>query len=692
MVQMHTNCPQCGGGVTFAVGTAPVTVCPHCRSVVARTDRDLTTRGRVADLVPTSHLLALGMHGEFESRPFTIVGRTQYRHLAGGVWDEWYVSFDDETWGWLAEAQGRFYLTTEQTVPGSETNKRYIPLFPDLVLGGAIRLPAPLGHYTIAEVGIAMALSAEGTLPYAFKANVKFPYADLAGPNNTFGTVDYSESPPTVYLGRQLTFDQLGIVEQKEAIPDERLRVKGGKVNCPNCGGPLELVAPDQSERVACPYCASLLDCTQGELVYLTTLSKPERPPLIELGTTGTLRGESWTVIGYVERAVRFEGTTYPWSEYLLYDRRRGFAWLIDSERHWTFAQAVPIGNVTESLSAVHDRDREYKLFQRARAVVTAVQGEFYWKVYVGELVEVDDFIAPPWVISREVTRYDPDLSFLGEVNWSRGIYVPREEIAAAFQTKSLPRPGKMAPHQPSSFHPPVKPFLMAMAALLVVMTLLSLLLPNRRVLSASVNNLQATERLPQFSLHKPYKAVGEIRSTPDSTGVVEIKSVMPTTGIVNLITTVPMPTDSTKFGISVVADTNVRLDLTRQPTETGGRASVSVTVQEPADRSLLWMMIGGAIAAPFLLILILRSIEESTRWQDSVTSGAQDPRTEAMAEQSLPPASAAILTETVRASLLKAIESARHSRKKRIRVFSNKGTAEDEKAYAMDAFGSDDE
>ena len=39
--------------------------------------------------------LDIGLKGRYEGAPFTLTGRTQYRHPAGGVWDEWYAAFDD---------------------------------------------------------------------------------------------------------------------------------------------------------------------------------------------------------------------------------------------------------------------------------------------------------------------------------------------------------------------------------------------------------------------------------------------------------------------------------------------------------------------------------------------------------------------------------------------------------------------
>ncbi len=116
-MSVQANCPACGGACTFKVNTSLVTVCPYCQSVVARGDRGLESLGKVADLVETASPLDIGVKGRFDGVPFALTGRTQFAHPAGGVWDEWYAAFSDGRWGWLAEAQGKFYLTFEKPVP-----------------------------------------------------------------------------------------------------------------------------------------------------------------------------------------------------------------------------------------------------------------------------------------------------------------------------------------------------------------------------------------------------------------------------------------------------------------------------------------------------------------------------------------------------------------------------------------------
>src|SRR5580704_9304067 len=101
------TCPSCGSPLAFAVGSSRAARCRYCSALVARAGQDYTVVGQVAELVPTGARVAIGQQGRFMGEPFTVAGRVQ-RAWKQDVWD---VAFPGERWGWLAEAQGRYYVT-----------------------------------------------------------------------------------------------------------------------------------------------------------------------------------------------------------------------------------------------------------------------------------------------------------------------------------------------------------------------------------------------------------------------------------------------------------------------------------------------------------------------------------------------------------------------------------------------------
>ncbi|HEX8566985.1 MAG TPA: DUF4178 domain-containing protein [Pyrinomonadaceae bacterium] len=454
MSVLQANCPSCAGTVEFKSGSTIVVICPFCRSVVARTDRALEDLGKVAEIVQTESPLKIGLRGKYLNNGFELTGRAQYKHEAGGVWDEWYATFSNGWVGWLAEAQGRFYMTFYQPQPGAQ-----IPSYSDLQVGAPVPLNLGSTAFVVAEKGMASAVAAEGEIPYQLVPNETNYFADLSGAGGAFGTIDYGTNPPFVFVGKQVSLQDIGL---GDARPAERAAktVSAARLGCPNCGGRLELRAPDAAERVTCPSCDSLLDVNKGSLRFLHSLknlSSATPPYLLEIGKTGQFAGrEPMQIIGAVTRSVNIEGTKYFWQEYLLYNPKIGFRWLVQSDNHWTFVEPVAPGDVVDSGMVGRGatvqyngegaaKGKSFKLFQHAVGIVEHVRGEFYWRVETGEKAQMSDFVNAPFMLSKEVSFGKSG----SEVNWSLGTYVPLKDVEKTFGVEALPQPWNVAPNQP---------------------------------------------------------------------------------------------------------------------------------------------------------------------------------------------------------------------------------------------------
>ncbi|RKH57707.1 DUF4178 domain-containing protein [Corallococcus llansteffanensis] len=428
-------CPSCGASVEFTVGSAQVVVCAHCQTMVARTGVDLESHGRVARIVETDSPLRLGLEGRVNSSAYQIVGHLQKDHGAG-PWDEWYVEMADGRTGWLSESEGAFHLLFDA---GVEEGLELDALHP----GDRLRLRnRPL---VIEERGHGRVVAAEGQLPSDVDPTQDAYYVDATGPRGLFVTLDFGtrDRDPEVFLGQRLELAQLGIPAN-----DLRPRVRKAtlqQARCTQCNGPLELRAPDQTMRVACPYCGALLDVREGKLSFLKLLQKPDLPADLSLGMKGTLDGVEWILIGYQERSCVVEGTRYPWLEYLLYHPTRGFTWLMESNGHWVFLKPLAAGDadVVPQSSAYYE-GRRYKAFQSVTAVTDAVVGEFYWQVFQGETARATEYVAPPYSVNEDSTD--------NEVTYTHGEYLTPEQVQAAFKLKEkLPEPRGIAPSQPNT-------------------------------------------------------------------------------------------------------------------------------------------------------------------------------------------------------------------------------------------------
>lgn len=444
MSVLQANCPSCAAPIEFQAGSTVVLVCPFCRSAIARTDRGLQDLGKVAEIAESQSPLRLGLKGEFKGARFELTGRAQLRHEHGGYWDEWYATFSNGWVGWLAEAQGKFYLTFYQPLPSGIQ----LPKFDLLQVGKTVNdIPSQV-PLMVVEKGVATAVAADGEIPYRLTPNEQSRYADLSGIGHAFGTIDYSMDPPWLFVGQQVSLAELGLAEARPAERAAR-RVSTAAMGCPNCGGPLVLVAPDKTERVTCPNCDSLLDVNNGNLSYLKSLTPTpvDKSFVLPIGAEGTFPGDvKFRIIGAVVRSVTIEGETYYWHEYLLYDPSIGFRWLVHSDNHWNFVEPVNPAEVAQaadmlSANSVVYNNTKFRIFQDAPAVVQYVKGEFYWRVEQGETVRAIDYVAAPLMLSRE--------SSANEINWSVGTYMTNAEIEKAFGISDLPKPWSVAPNQP---------------------------------------------------------------------------------------------------------------------------------------------------------------------------------------------------------------------------------------------------
>ena len=205
-------------------------------------------------------------------------------------------------------------------------------------------------------------------------------------------------------------------------------------LNCPSCGAALTLRSFSQAVTIVCDHCHSILDAQDPRLKILQkfNVATGEDPPLVPLGTRGTIRGAQYEVIGFQRRTIIVDGTPYSWHEYLLFNPFKGFRYLTEYQGHWndvSVLRALPL--TSPGASTLNYLGETYRHFQTATAETSYVLGEFPWQVRVGESAEVSDYVSPPRVISSERTGK--------EVTWSMGEYMTGSDIWKAFKLSGSP-------------------------------------------------------------------------------------------------------------------------------------------------------------------------------------------------------------------------------------------------------------
>ena len=237
-------------------------------------------------------------------------------------------------------------------------------------------------------------------------------------------------------------------------------------LNCPSCGATLTLRSFSHAVTIVCDSCHSILDAHDPRLKILQTFqaATDEDPPLIPLGTRGSIRGTAYEAVGFQRRTIHVDGVPYSWHEYILFNPFQGFRYLTEYNGHWndvSILRSLPI--CSPGASTLNYLGETYRLFQTATAGTSFVLGEFPWQVRVGETVEVCDYVSPPRVISSEKTGT--------EVTWSMGEYVAGRDIWKAFKLQGdPPAPIGVYENQPSPLSENVKLVWSLVAAFVILL------------------------------------------------------------------------------------------------------------------------------------------------------------------------------------------------------------------------------
>jgi len=201
---IERKCPSCGAMVPFRTSINLMAICPFCRSLVQRKDLDLEKLGESAQLQPDGTPLQVGTSGTYRGAAFEVVGRMQLK-TPHGFWNEWSLMFADGRQGWLGEAQGA-YAVSFQT-------EYKVPAFGDMTVLAKIEIKGKI--YQVLEIIEAKYLAAEGELPFKPPLGESATSADLIGEGGAFGTIDYSDDPPSVFIGEYQDFESLKFTNLK---------------------------------------------------------------------------------------------------------------------------------------------------------------------------------------------------------------------------------------------------------------------------------------------------------------------------------------------------------------------------------------------------------------------------------------------------------------------------------------------
>jgi len=404
--------------VEFRSAQSTHAVCGFCQSTVVRNGDVLSRIGKMGELFDDHSPLQLFASGQYQKRNFTLIGRLQYK-TAEGTWAEWNAMFDDGTSGWLAEDNGAYVFTQPST------QQLNMPPADRYVVGKQVGVSGK--PFSVASNVSATLISAQGELPKLPPLGQPFDVVELRSASGEVISIDYTGMPPTVSQGTAVLLDDLALKGLKDESSKEE---KGRQFNCPHCGAPVTVTLAT-SKSISCGSCNSVIDVSQGIGGELQSAIQDESVrPLIPLGSLGQLQGVQWQVVGFQHRMGVAPGDDehFGWSEYLLYNQKRGFSFLVDSEEGWSLVRPTTgaPSMTSSSASSASYLGTNYALKYSYSAETNYVCGEFYWLVQRGQKTQNKDFANGKRLLSMEQTPT--------ELVWSSGDQLASEVVAKAFK------------------------------------------------------------------------------------------------------------------------------------------------------------------------------------------------------------------------------------------------------------------
>lgn len=413
------SCPSCGAPVQFRSHASVLAVCEYCRATVLKEADAVRDLGKMSEVLEDYSRIQVGTSGMHGGRSFTVVGRIQLRYDAG-MWNEWYLLFDDGADGWLGDASGQYVLTTK---------REPAPRFPAFEAIQVTRqYDIGFGPYVASDKRIAKCTGGQGELPFRVGEGWEARVADFRrGPS--FATLDYSDgTPPLLYAGNAVTLEGMKCQLLRD---DEQIKASAGKyrgkvdvLQCRSCGTSIRYL-PGLAANCVCPACSTRMDASSPKVEVLLKGEEHERVQFtLALGAVARIGAQTYTVLGAMRREDD-EGES--WDEYLLYSTQGPFFWLVETAEGWSRSQVMDDWP-TPPLPAMHAVQVDGVSYERTweyPARVAYAAGAFNWRVKSGDVVQVTEYEHGQNGLAAEYT--------VDELSWSRSSPVAEDQVRSWF-------------------------------------------------------------------------------------------------------------------------------------------------------------------------------------------------------------------------------------------------------------------
>ena len=481
------SCPGCGAAISYDQRLAVLTVCEYCQTAIIYDEKAALIAGKMSVLAKPAGPLFVGAMGSLKNLNFTVIGRVRYGY-ANGFWDEWYLSHDDGSTSWLTEDEKRFmHERPRELAVEASSITQFQP-------GSVFNLGDD--QYSVRESDTAICEGGEGQLPFKIITDERIQFLDLVREDGSTATIEVEpEGTVKFFAGEALEYSDIQVFNasgyedtsvdfEKAATAETRERVaynsdrkqaiqcascggtndhvdlnSPGEILCQHCGVSLEQAPADiscptcsatlqlfgsESKSINCSYCFSTVSL-EGKPTVISQLkgkllkNQQKRKLPIPLGTKATFDGLQFQLVGFIRTV---EDKYYFSYDYLFYNLKWGYRWLSCYDGHFTLQEKMDKPPMLDAKRMNNMRykqrlrqlDTSWQYYEGGDLLIDWVEGELPWVAQMGDGSSYHDFIAPPQLLSCEITSK--------EAEWSLYRSIEHEELAKSLGIKvsELPR------------------------------------------------------------------------------------------------------------------------------------------------------------------------------------------------------------------------------------------------------------
>ena len=427
------QCPACSRTVTYRSENTRLIVC-SCGQALNRLESDDLVVKSVSVLQEHNDWLRVGTAGVYDKRKFDILGRFRC-WLDESVYNYWTILFDDSSLAILAEGYG-MYAIMERFTPEKTLE------------ADALKGLKMLGALSLLQEGDCFLQRKDSCWKYEVEGEVWMPECsdsfsifDLSSTRGRhFEILEFLPNYHVVYELHYRDYKSLRLTGFNDAKPTPK------SVSCPSCRNTIQVKTFPYAQSCSCTNCGTRLAFKHGPQFQTAGKDKTNANMLsIPLGAVGIVKGISYEVIGYTLK----EDTTperSKWSEYVLYNRAEGYAFLSEYAGNWLYTREQ--GNYPilpeEDPVAIYYKGEPFQLYNSYSIRVLDADGEFPFNIYDDTTAVSSEFIAPPrmWIYEKSTAE---------GIDWFTAEYQDRKELAAAFSAE-LPPKTEMGVLEPSGY------------------------------------------------------------------------------------------------------------------------------------------------------------------------------------------------------------------------------------------------